>query len=434
VTRLGVFEDTRWRRLAPLTWLRASFHLWSGLAPAWRRIEALYGTPLSVVRCRAEMATLAARETPSLAEAAAAARGAGGPTLLVNGALCVEPATSGLIPLEGPDEVIASAGRIAAVRLSADALAALPEAPLPATIDAALPPSPLTGVPAREIAARFVENPWDLIADNEATLCGDFRVFARMIEARRLARSSEIGVDCFVGLDAAVSSKASLDASDGPILIGAGARIEPFAFVKGPAFVGPGAIVRAGCRVEGGSTVGPGCRVGGEVEATILHPYSNKPHDGFLGHSLVGSWVNLGAGSTTSDLKNTYGTVKMIRDGTRVDTGLRKLGSLIGDHAKIGIGALLGTGTVVGVAAQVAGVPGLIGAVPSFAWWTGEARAVHEIDRAIETARTVAGRRGRALEADEEAMLRRLYADDQEVAARQAWAGVTARGASGGAA
>jgi len=419
VTRLGVFEDTACARLAPLTHLRPVFGLWSGIAPAWQRIEALYGANVAVVRCRASLAAWCARE---MAGASAGPLAPNERALLLNGALWGSLELPREIPLDGPDEVITSLGRIAAVRAGAATLARLPNAPLPEPMTGEPLPAALAELPGREATFSFVAHAWDTVAENESRLREDFQIFAKPIEARRIARADEIGVDCFIGDGASLSSKASLDASEGPILIGAGVTIEPFAYIKGPAFVGAGARVRAGCRLEGGSTVAPGCRIGGEVEGSILYPFMNKQHDGFLGHSIVGSWTNLGAGFTTSDLKNNYGTVRSTAAGERVDTGLTKLGAVIGDHAKIGIGTLLSAGTVIGTAAQIAGVAGVVGgAVPSFAWWAGAERAVHDVNRAVETARTVAGRRGRSLCGDEEAALRALFASGEAARERDAW-------------
>jgi hypothetical protein len=107
--------------------------------------------------------------------------------------------------------------------------------------------------------------------------------------------------------------------------------------------------------------------VRGEVTSTIFNGYANKGHDGFVGHSVIGHWVNLGAGTTTSNLKNTYGTVRLSVAGRTVDTGRQFLGSLIGDHAKTAIGTLLATGTVVGAGANVFG-DGLGKYVPPFSW------------------------------------------------------------------
>jgi len=419
VTRLGVFEDGGYARLAPLTDLRPVFALWGGIAPAWQRLEALYGAPVVVARCRAPLAAWCAREMPGVR---AGALGPNDRALLVNGALFASLELSAQIPLDGPDEIIVSDGRIAALRVSAATLAKLPDAPLPESMHGEPLPHVLSALPVRESAFSLAAHAWDYVAENESRLREDFEVFAKLIEARRIAKADEIGVDCFIGDGATLSSKASLDASEGPVLIGAGVTIEPFAFVKGPVFIGAGARVRAGCRVEGGSTVAPGCRIGGEVEASILYPFMNKQHDGFLGHSIVGSWTNLGAGFTTSDLKNNYGTVRSVVMGERIDSGLTKLGAVIGDHSKIGIGTLLSAGAVIGTAAQVAGVPGVVsGVIPSFAWWAGESRAVHDLDRALETARTVVARRGRTLERDEEALFRALFASTESAGERELW-------------
>ncbi len=419
VTRLGVFEDTGHARLAPLTHLRPVFALWCGIAPAWQRLEALYGAPVTVVRCRESLALWCAREMPGVRGDAILPNER---VLLVNGALFASLELPAEIPLDGPDEIITSDDRIVAVRASAARLAELPNAPLPQHVRDEPLPRALASIPFHESAFTRAEHTWDFVAENESRLREDFQIFAKLIEARRIAKVDDIGVDCFIGDGATLSSKASLDASEGPILIGAGVTIEPFAYIKGPVFIGAGARVRAGCRIEGGSTVAPGCRIGGEVEASILYPFMNKQHDGFLGHSIVGSWTNLGAGFTTSDLKNTYGTVRSSVAGERVDTGLTKLGAIIGDHAKIGIGTLLAAGSFVGTAAQIAGVPGVVsGVAPSFAWWTGDSRAAHDIERAVETARTVVSRRGRALERDEEDLLRALFASDEITRERDLW-------------
>ena len=127
------------------------------------------------------------------------------------------------------------------------------------------------------------------------------------------------------------------------------------AVIEGPASVGPYATVKALARIYPGTTIGPVSKVGGEVEASIIHAYSNKQHDGFLGHSYVGAWCNLAAGTTTSDLKNTYSTVRVSIEGRAVDTGSLFAGLLMGDHSKAGIGTMFNTGTVVGIGCNLFG-------------------------------------------------------------------------------
>jgi UDP-N-acetylglucosamine diphosphorylase/glucosamine-1-phosphate N-acetyltransferase len=133
--------------------------------------------------------------------------------------------------------------------------------------------------------------------------------------------------------------------------------------------------------------------VGGEIETSIMMGYANKQHDGFLGHSYVAQWVNLGADTVTSDLKNTYGAIRVFINGIGMETGQRFVGSLIADHAKTGIGTILPTGCVIGVAANVF-TPGAVPKfVPSFSWLTHEGMTEYRVDKAIQTARTVMDRR-----------------------------------------
>ena len=166
------------------------------------------------------------------------------------------------------------------------------------------------------------------------------------------------------------------DVRHGAVVIDRGAEVRSGTRLEGPCYIG------AGARVLGGfvrtSIIGPRSVVRGEVSSTIFHGYANKAHDGFVGHSVIGRWVNLGAGTTTSNLKNTYGTVRLSVAGTTVDTGRQFLGSLIGDHAKTAIGTMLPTGTVVGAGANVFG-DGLGKYVPPFSWGaSGEVQLTEE--------------------------------------------------------
>jgi NDP-sugar pyrophosphorylase family protein len=137
--------------------------------------------------------------------------------------------------------------------------------------------------------------------------------------------------------EARIEGPVALDARDGVIIVG-NARIEPFSLLQGPVAIHDGALI-SGARVRGGTTIGPVCRIGGEIENTVVQGYSNKHHDGFFGHSYLGEWVNVGAMTTTSDLKNTYGTIKVTLDGYgQVDSGRLKLGCFLADHVKLGSG------------------------------------------------------------------------------------------------
>jgi hypothetical protein len=173
--------------------------------------------------------------------------------------------------------------------------------------------------------------------------------------------------------------------------------------------IGPGTQLLGGA--IGGSTFGPECRVAGEVEACVWQGYANKRHHGFVGHSVIGEWVNLGALTTTSDLKNNYGNVRVWVDGRELDSHSAKVGAFVGPHVKTGIGTLLPTGATVGAGANLFGGGRFAPKqVPSFAWWDGEAFAEHELERCLATARIAASRRARALTPAAEAALRALHA------------------------
>ena len=212
-----------------------------------------------------------------------------------------------------------------------------------------------------------------------------------------------------IGNNVSIAPTAVLDASEGPIIIDDNAVIMPQATILGPAFIGAHSTVKIGAKIYGGSNIGPVCKVGGEIEASIIHGYSNKQHDGFLGHSFLGEWVNIGADTNTSDLKNNYTTVKVSLPMGPVDTGSLFLGVLMGDHTKTGINTMLNTGSVVGVSCNIFGGDYCKKTMPSFSWGCGDGSTIFSIERALNLARTVMARRGKTLAENEELLLRMEY-------------------------
>ncbi len=207
-----------------------------------------------------------------------------------------------------------------------------------------------------------------------------------------------------VAESAQIDAQVCLDAREGPILIGENVRIQAHTRIEGPAAICNGVLLCGG-KIRGGTTIGPHCRVGGEVEQSIFQAYSNKYHDGFIGHAYVGEWVNLGALTTNSDLKNNYGPVRVTLPMGQVDTGLTKVGCFLGDHVKTGIGTLLNTGTVVGFATNIfgGGMP-RIKHIPSFMWGGAHGFEEFDLERAKKVAAAAMPRRGREFTAAVEAM------------------------------
>jgi UDP-N-acetylglucosamine diphosphorylase/glucosamine-1-phosphate N-acetyltransferase len=265
------------------------------------------------------------------------------------------------------------------------------------------------GLPALPVESDFLRFPWDLVARNAFAIADDLNgtpaaVLGTVHKLACLEQPERMVIEA----GAVVGPFAVLDARTGPILIGRGARIEAHSHVRGPCVVGAGTQLLGGA--IGGSTFGPECRIAGEVEASVWQGYANKRHHGFVGHSVIGEWVNLGALTTTSDLKNNYGNVKVWVDGHEVDSHSPKVGAFVGAHVKTGIGTLLPTGAALGTGANLFGggrfAPKQL---PSFAWWDGEALAEHELERCIATARIAASRRERELTPGAETALRALH-------------------------
>jgi UDP-N-acetylglucosamine diphosphorylase / glucose-1-phosphate thymidylyltransferase / UDP-N-acetylgalactosamine diphosphorylase / glucosamine-1-phosphate N-acetyltransferase / galactosamine-1-phosphate N-acetyltransferase len=214
---------------------------------------------------------------------------------------------------------------------------------------------------------------WELVLDNARQLAQDFTAAGRNGIEGTIEQPGAIRGDprsIFIAPGAVVHPMVVLDAAAGPIYIDEGAEIHPFTRIEGPCYIGKQTIL-LGAKCREGNSIGPMCRIGGEIEESIVQGFSNKYHDGFLGHAYIGEWVNLGALTTNSDLKNDYSNVAITLDGHRqLDTGSKKVGALIGDHAKTSIGTLLNTGTYVGAMTLLVANGGLLPKfIPSFAWY-----------------------------------------------------------------
>ncbi len=263
--------------------------------------------------------------------------------------------------------------------------------------------------PIHTLPVRFLDRPWRLIEWNaqlisddlsgqRPALAGQVHPLAALYEKERIV----------VEPGATVEALAVIDARGGPVRIARGARILPHTTLCGPCWVGEDTWILGG--QVGASTVGPHCRIQGEVDSSIFQGHANKRHHGFVGHSWIGEWANLGALTTTSDLKNNYGPVRVRYGEHQLDSGLLKLGALLGAHVKTSIGTLLSTGCVVGSASNLFG-GGLMSPkwLPPFSWWDGRTVREYRLDSFLSTARIVLSRRDLILSPGEEGALRELF-------------------------
>ena len=252
------------------------------------------------------------------------------------------------------------------------------------------------GVSATRVSGRWLEEIWDLVGSLEAQLSDDIPVMGAGLSGAVIENATLIGkhpIYCETGVG--IEPFVVFDATDGPILIRRGATIASFSRIVGPCYIGEdshviGDAIRA-------CSIGDVCKVCGEISSTVMLGHSNKGHTGFVGSSYIGRWVNLGAGTTTSNLKNTYGPVHLwTPSGTR-STGLQFLGSMIGDHAKTGIGSMLTTGCVIGAGANIYGSHASPKYVAPFSWGDSEPYDRFDSEKFVEVAERMMARRHVAL-------------------------------------
>lgn len=293
----------------------------------------------------------------------------------------------GAAPIGADVRVIRVAGRVAAVKLAA----ALPVADL---VGGGRVLDTLAHGAEATLEGWWLDEVWDLVGQLPAMLAADCAVL--IPAAANAGALTVIGAErAHVEAGATIEPYVVADTSGGPVLVRAGAVVQAFTRLVGPCVVGEGATIVGG-RVSGCS-IGPRAKISGEISASVVIGHANKGHEGFVGHSVIGAWANLGAGTITSNLKNSYGEVALWTPTGVRGTGLQFLGALIGDHAKLGIGTRLTTGCVVGAGANVFGTRMPPKAIPPFAWGDGAPWDTFALERFLRVAERVMARRGVAL-------------------------------------
>ncbi|MBM3332509.1 hypothetical protein FJY68_11790 [candidate division WOR-3 bacterium] len=392
-----IYEGDGLERLSPLCDLRPAFDLRCGRFTLLEKYRRLYPDEPVFLWVRDEVAGIAAEAHHNCRVNTNPRQGR---LFLSATAILDEPVSA-----KGPESVLMAGDEVVGFRVCAECVAEL---------------SSVRGLRAdlaeEQVRARVVKWPWDLVEYNAAELLEEAEVRRQKSEGRRQASGRgriERGA-MVVGdrrkLHLEPGSRAwpetVISTETGPVFIDMDAVVRPGSFVEGPCYVGPGTVID-GAKVRPGCSFGPRCRIGGEVETSVFQGHANKHHEGFIGHAFVGEWVNLGAMTTNSDLKNAYQPVQVSWQGKTIDTDLLKVGCFIGDHAKTAIGTLLNTGTRVGTFANWF-EPGLSPKeVPAFAWGS-EAR--WPLGHVLSNARKVMARRDVTLSPAYEQALRKLYA------------------------
>ncbi len=378
-----VYEEEGLERLSPLVDLRPVSDLRCGRFTLLEKVKRLYPKEELHLWVRPELAEVTAERHPNARVNKPVKRGR---LFLSARAIFEEPVSP-----QGPESVLLAGDEVVGFRVCAECAEHIGS---PAGLRATLA--------EEQVKARTVKRPWDVVEFTPAELQREIpKPKAQTPKPDKGA--VVVGAGRFVmARGARVWPGAVISTESGPVMLDSGAEVRPGSFIEGPCYVGPGTLID-GARVRPGCSFGPQCRIGGEVESSVFQGYSNKHHDGFIGHSFVGEWVNLGALSTNSDLKNTYESVQVFFPEGPVDTGLAKVGAFFGDHAKTAIGSLFNTGLRVGIFANWF-EPGLARKeLAPFSW--GRHGAWPE-DAAVANARAMMARRSVNLSAAMEKLIR----------------------------
>ncbi|HEX2897209.1 MAG TPA: putative sugar nucleotidyl transferase [candidate division Zixibacteria bacterium] len=407
------YEDSHFSQFFPLTYLRPVYLLRPGILPLFQQYEWNFKDAQICFSSRTQISSLVSQQGKDIP--VNIIKKGSGDVLFLNGRI----RSYGDLPKSADgcrlNTVFKNSGKIIGVLFKSDSLQGVSELTTPEIFKETLPK--FKSVTAEyDTSATLYDYLWQIIDDIENSITKDFKQLESSLSSPHNPKVHEGSFfinenDVYLGNDVEIFPTAVIDASQGPVYIGAISKIMPQAIINGPCFIGANSIVLQG-KISS-SSIGPTSRVGGEVEASVFQSYVNKYHAGFIGHSYVGSWVNFGALTTNSDLKNNYSNVRVNVNGKTMDSGLMKVGSFIGDHCKFGIGTLLNTGISIGVSSNIFG-GGFTEdkEVPPFSWGNSGKYEKYDIGKAVETAQSVFLRRGAQLSAQEEGALRAIHKNE----------------------
>lgn len=323
--------------------------------------------------------------------------------IVINGAIMPNDRLVRLIELLEPNEALMDGGNLLAARLNHHQFENLLR-------DEAI--EEISGLEMADTPFIHLAYPWDLFLYLRATIEYDYNLITRGRVSQTIPSNNQViaGDNIFLEEGAQLSC-AILNAQSGPIYIGRNAQVMEGAIIRGPVTIGEGSTIKMGAKIYGPTAIGPDCKIGGELKDVVILGHSNKAHDGYLGNSIIGEWCNLGAGTTTSNLKNNYSTVRMWDYSTRTmrDSGLQFLGLVMGDHSKAGIQTMFNTGTIVGVSSNIFGEGFPPKFVPSFTWGGATGLITHRLDEALSTASKVMARRDIEFTSIDENILRKVF-------------------------
>lgn len=402
-----IFEDTRYSDFEPLMFTRPVYELLCGTFTLKEKILHSFGNPDYSLHCRNYLQKITERENPGIK----VNRFPDDDCLFINGRVVGNKDLKSVLDLADRNKkVFLKDNQVVAVYVPRQEMITIHN--LQSEL---LDLTFFNDFEKQEVNVHLVNYTWDLININGEEIKKDFEF--RLSSHTNLNFLSEVPANVhlinedqiFIEENVIIKPGVVLDASAGPIYIEKNSKILSNAVIEGPFFSGESSLIKSGAAIYSNTTFGKVCKVGGEVEQSVFMPYSNKQHAGFLGHSYLGSWVNLGADTNNSDLKNNYSKIKISLTGKEINTGLQFLGLMMGDHSKSAINTMFNTGTVVGFSCNIFGAGFPDKYIPSFSWGGGEGLKLYVIDKCIETAKVVTSRRKIDFTPDDEQLFYDLF-------------------------
>jgi UDP-N-acetylglucosamine diphosphorylase/glucosamine-1-phosphate N-acetyltransferase len=381
-----LFDDDRRTALLPLTYTRPLADMRVGILTIREKWE---------FQLKAKTSSLTqqylSKKFPTLIE---------NDNILINGTILPNDSLIDKIHQLNTGEKLLKENILIAYRISGEELGNGPDAGSPKTV-------------STSVDFLKIENTWDIFSKNGLALKEDFNLLTKGRKSAKLPTNNFIQgrvEDIFIEEGADVEY-AYLNSESGPIYIGKNAVVMEGSKIRGPFALCDHAQLKMDAKVYGATTIGPYCKVGGEINESVFFGYSNKAHDGFLGHAVIGEWVNIGADTNNSNLKNTYDHVKLwsYEKGRFVSTGLQFCGLIMGDHSKTGINSMFNTGTVVGVSCNLFGAGFQRNFIPSFSWGGPLKMTTFDLQKSFDVAKAVMSRRGINFSKQDEEILTFIY-------------------------
>ncbi|PIW69999.1 MAG: hypothetical protein COW08_04130 [Ignavibacteriales bacterium CG12_big_fil_rev_8_21_14_0_65_30_8] len=403
--QICIFEDEKTEQFNPLTYSRPVYELVCGVSTLREKISRAFPKAKVSLHCRSYLEETLKNQNPKNDINKISDK----ECLFINGRILFNEQIAEQLKKIKDDKVFLSGKDIVAVKLLDQKLSSIKNK-LPNLFSK----NSFGKIPSQQIDATLTEYIWDLIKQNPEELVNDTKYFSSKVKRSKI-KIKAAGVqwvnrkNIFIKNGVKLKPGVVLDATNGPIFIDKNAIIHPNVVIEGPVYIGENTIVKSGATLYANVSIGKNCKVGGEIEDTIMLPYSNKQHLGFIGHAYLGSWVNLGANTNCSDLKNNYGNIKVKVNNKLINTNTRFLGTIIGDHSKTAINTMLNTGTVIGFSSNIygAGFPNKY--IPSFSWGGCQQLVTYQLEKAEETASIVFERRNKAFNNTDKKLFQKIF-------------------------